>query len=294
MAKWVLLGALVVACGCGKTTCPDPLGEELSRDELLRAQRGAERDAAFCSDLLTPRMKQKGDELVLGGAKEHVLARRSVLPEGEIARVEPIRRGVAAHRELCHPGKDFDGEIDISLEPGLDAARALSAVLSASEGGFGRVHLVAGASGLRATLYQPSRIGSESYERIVVVTDDGDVGVQVLGGEHCDRKERLRSDRAAVSATVARACREAGEWRSVKFEERPEVSRYADLVEIRVRPTAHFGDVLALARSALEGVPEQGARPHLALRLAGTAPPDPNAPFASIRYTPSDRFRHCL
>lgn len=270
LAAVALLTASVATAGC-KAKCADPpeVGS-LDDDTVQRMVSAGRADANFCNELRAPRLALTGDDLVLTGAKPRHIARRSDLPATEIVRIERLFDAVSSYRgqwRTVHPGRPFDSDVDLALDPALETPRALSVILSAAYAGAAGARVTTGETSFRVNWFRARPLGPGMPCRIVHVEPGGDGRFVVRRTENGQARGKLEEVTAAreVKSAIDRLCKDA--------------KVCAEAAEIRVSPASRFGETALLVRAVVEALPplprrdpSDPPRPEIAVLLAGSEP----------------------
>jgi hypothetical protein len=221
------------------------------------------KDTEICRELAAPKVALAADELVVTGpAGARKLARRADLPASEIKRVDPLFERLRAYRELwkqVHPGQDFPGGVvDVSLDPALEAPRAISIVTTCALAGSPRIHLGTGATAVDFTVSVPPPPPARPRSLRVESTDAGSFVVHLYDEATCkDAGEAIPTKEDGLGNAVSRACT-------------GKPSPCAAYVLVRVPPADRAEHTAKTVASVLAAYPLEPTKPPVRLAAGGT------------------------
>lgn len=153
---WLLLACLAVSSCKQRQTDHLPAEDpELTTDDLLREQARVQAGQVVGKALREPKITLDSRGVAVNG--------RLVVPPGELepaklARIDKlfsVLKRLREHWRMIHPGEDFHGIADLTIDPQMTAFTAASVVTSTAFSGFRGVRLHAGSSTLETAFWLP-------------------------------------------------------------------------------------------------------------------------------------------
>jgi hypothetical protein len=239
---------------------PDDPDVDPPRDVLLAEQRRIRGGEDVGAHLRAPEVSVGLDGVVVNGRR---LLARGALPAGSVRRVDEVWLRLKAYREhwlQINPAKAFDGHAEISIQPAIDDAAAVSVLLSAASAGYPSALVKSGNERFEARWNVPARPFDPPVPVRAIVRLSADAsGYHLRFGASSTRDvPALANLDAALSATCEARTATAG--------------RCVDMAVVVASPDAEFGE-LAREASALLGTPTFARDPpRLDFELPGHVP----------------------
>lgn len=146
---------LVVSCKQRQTDHLPAEDPELTTDDLLREQARVQAGQVVGKALQEPKITLDSRGVIVNG--------RLVVPPGELEPAKLVRvdklfsvlKRLREHWRMIHPGQDFNGIADLTIDPQMTSFTAASVATTAAFSGFPWVRLRAGSSTLGTTFWLP-------------------------------------------------------------------------------------------------------------------------------------------
>jgi hypothetical protein len=265
--------AAFVLLGC-QTKCIDPPDDNMvDLATKSKLQKAVAKDPTFCKALGSPTVSVTALDVVVMGNTEHKVATRASLPANQVARIDPLFNRLRSHRELwkeIHSGGSFPGEVEVTLDPELETARATSVLQTTAFAGYAKFHLMVGSTKIDFDWAVPqSPEMARASERFTITADssDGKTFDVKLWSSRCGDVTKAKATSAELPASVTKLC--AGR------------SPCADALRIVAPLGGRFADVAKIASDVLAAMPVP--KPHLAFGASGEVIPEETALAAQMK-----------
>jgi len=278
--KRALLAALLLV-GCKKTqiVCPDPEGS-ITYEREEQAKKAAAKNPTFCDELRRPSVSLEGDWLTLGGRR---LVGRPELSTQKLTHVasltEPLRR-MREQWKVVHPGRSFESDLDVRIDPQIETVRAVSVLGDAAYYGYPTMRVTAGAIAFAGTWWLPGPPDGNPPILGRLTIDSGEERFHIEArGPKC-AVERRTIAQAELAETVRAFCkkyvRERPDAAWGGESPPPEYGRCFDVVLVKAHPRTPFAVTASRVKTALEALADQKPAPEVTIFVLGSGPRYPD------------------
>jgi hypothetical protein len=285
----LLLAAMLAGCRKTQVVCPDPEGPITSKQEE-EAKQAAAKNPKFCDELRRPSVSLEGDWLTLGGRRlvgRHELSPQKLTHVASLT--EPLRR-MREQWKVFHPGRSFESDLDVRIDPQIETVRAVSVLADAAYHGYPDMRVTAGAIAFAVTWWLPGPPdgGPPILGRLTIDSSDDRFEIEARGPK-CTVERRMITQAdlfEAVRALCKKYVRERPDAAWGGESPPPEYGRCFDVVLIKAHPRTPFAVTASKVKTALEALADQKPAPEMTIYVLGSGPRYPD--IESSRSCPGD------